>query len=96
MKQITHEEYIAALNVCNCYLKQTLTQVESATSEKTIKDFINENKDLMSQRLINVLSNATAKGYVYVSELTTRKLLSVRSCGEKSIDEFKKLIGNGK
>ena len=39
MKQITHEEYIAALNVCNCYLKQTLTQVESATSEKTIKDF---------------------------------------------------------
>jgi hypothetical protein len=50
----------------------------------------------MSKRLINVLSNAIDKGYVYISELNTRKLLSVRSCGEKSINEFDKLMNNGK
>ena len=94
MNEITHENYIAALNVCNGYLKQIRTQVQSLTTEKTIKEFIDENKDLMSQRLINVLSNAIEKGYVYVSELTTRKLLSVRSCGEKSINEFNNLTGN--
>ncbi len=96
MKQITHEEYIAALDVCHCYLKQTRTQVESVTSEKTIKELINENQRKMSKRLINVLSNAIDKGYVYISELNTRKLLSVRSCGEKSINEFDKLMNNGK
>jgi DNA-directed RNA polymerase alpha subunit len=94
MNEITHEDYIAALNVCNGYLKQIRTQVQSVTTEKTIKEFIDENKNKMSKRLINVLSNSITKGYVYVSDLTTGKLLSVRSCGEKSINEFNKLTGN--
>lgn len=92
MTNIKHEEYIKALKVCNDYLKQIKTDIKSVSSEKTIQDLLQYEKDKISQRLQNVLNKCINKGFVYVSELNEQQLLSIPSCGRTSVKEFLNLI----
>lgn len=87
---ITETEYKKALTICQLYKQQVITEVEQF-KETSIRSFIEYNKHRMSKRLINVLNNAIESGYKTIEELTDSKLMSLRSCGILTVQEFNNL-----
>jgi hypothetical protein len=87
MQKITLKEYNKALLICQQYRAQIDTEI----GRTPLRSFIEYNKHRMSKRLVNTLNKATAK-FEAVEDLTEGKLLTVRGCGQLTLQEFNNLI----
>jgi hypothetical protein len=87
MQKITLKEYNKALLICQQYRAQIDTEI----GRTPLRSFIEYNKHRMSKRLVNTLNKATAK-FEAVEDLTEGKLLTVRGCGQLTLQEFNTLI----
>jgi hypothetical protein len=87
MTKITLKEYNKALLICQQYRAQIDTEI----GRTPLRSFIEYNKHRMSKRLVNTLNKATAK-FEAVEDLTEGKLLTVRGCGQLTLQEFNNLM----
>ena len=95
---ITREEYNKALDIVEAYHKQLFIGVvrHSSTDRKTVDDWINENYDKISGRLIQCLErkewNTNNRYFTYMDEINQREFLKIHNNGIKAWDKLNAIL----
>jgi|DEB0MinimDraft_4_1074332.scaffolds.fasta_scaffold09748_1 hypothetical protein len=97
---ITREEYNKALDIVEAYHKQLfIADVKhSSNSRKTIDEWINENYDKISGRLIKCLERTewgtNNRHFTYIDEVNKHSFMKIINNGEKTWREFDSILNN--
>jgi len=95
---ITREEYNKALDIVEAYHKQLfIGGVRHSSNERqTVDDWINENYDKISSRLIQCLErkcwNTNNRYFTYIDEINKRNFMKIRNNGKKAWDELNSIL----
>jgi hypothetical protein len=97
---ITKDEYLAALELVDRYHRQ-FNKVDAISNNKTlVDDWIIENDDRISGRLIRCLEATTwnnreyARAFKYMEDINRRSFYAPRNNGAKSWDELKRVLND--